>query len=393
MARLLVNKVQKSIFIISLFFLSSCDDIHTKDEEYPVLHIYSWAEYIPPAVLEKFTKETGISITYDVFENNEALEAKLLIGGKDFDLVFPSASPFLARHIKANLYQKIDKKKLSNYKSLDKKILKIIAKSDPGNNFGIPYVWGTSGIGYNKKLVKTILGHAPPSSWDILFSPKYNNSLASCGIALIQAPFDVIAPILVYLGLNPNSSSKEDLKKAFLVLAKTRPTIQNFQAERSAEDLLSGNLCVAQVWSGNLLEIQQREKEFCRLKHPEKDCTESSIEYIVPLAGAEMWCDCMAIPINAEHPKNAHKFINFLLRPEIAASVTNHLLFANANKDSKPFIDPALLKNPILYPPAKVMKKLFIEKPQKASLERWRTKIFTRIKKKGGEHGQTKKTH
>lgn len=383
MINLLTKKIKKNIFvlIVTLFVLSSCDNSPITGKEPPVLHVYSWAEYVPLSILEEFTKETGILITYDVFQSNEALESKLLIGGKDFDLVFPAASPFLGRHIKAKLYQKIDKDLLSNYKFLDKKILKIIAKSDPGNKFGIPYVWGTSGIGYNKKLVKAALGKNPPNSWSVLFDPKYSNKLASCGIALIQAPFDVIAPILVYLGLNPNSSNKKDLINAFQTLAKIRPNIQNFQAERSPEDLLSGNLCIAQVWSGNLLEIQKREKELCRLNNPDSDCSESAIDYIVPSDGAEMWCDCMAIPRNAEHPKNAHKFINFLLRPEIAGRITNHLLFANANKASKPYITPSLLKNPILYPPKEVMKKLFIEKPQLAKLERWRSKTFTRIKK------------
>ncbi len=195
--------------------LTACDQEKEGKEEKPILHIYSWASYFSSAILEKFTKETGIHVTYDIFENNEILEAKLLIGGKDFDLVFPSAGFFLARQIKASLYTKIDKSKIQNYKSLDRNILKILSRVDPGNNYSIPYVWGTSGIGYNKKLVKKALGEHPPLSWKILFDPKYSDKLSKCGIALIEVPFDVLAPILTYLNLNPNSKNKEDLKKAF----------------------------------------------------------------------------------------------------------------------------------------------------------------------------------
>ncbi len=172
-----------------------------------------------------------------------------------------------------------------------------------------------------------------------------------------------------------------------MILARIRPNIQKFQSERSAEDLFLGNLCVAQVWSGNLLKVQEKEKELCLLKKSEEHCSSPSIEYILPSKGAEMWCDCMAIPINAEHPNNAHKFINFILRPEIAGEITNQLFFANANKDSKPYINPDILNNPIVYPPEKIMKKVFIEKTIPANIERWRTRQFIRIKKKDYFHG------
>lgn len=383
MIRILWGRFTLLALLLVVSLLVSCrDDGGTQKKEEKVLYIYSWANYLPQEILEDFTKETGVEVVYDVFENNEALEAKLLMGGGDFDIVFPSISPFLVRQIKAGLYAPIDKSKLSNYKFLDESVLKITRSIDQDHVYSIPYAWGTSGLAYNENLASFYVGDNFPKTWALLFNPDYSNKFADCGIAVPDVPADVLTPALVYLGLNPNSRKKSDLRRAFKAFQKVRSNVRAFQVDRAPEDLMVGNLCLAQTWSGDVLQVQARYKELCLLQGKAPDhCHNQPVKYFVPEEGAEIWCDSMCIPKHAPHPNNAYLFINYILRPEVAAKITNKLLFATANKKARSLVRPEIRDNPIIYPPKKIMDKLFIEDILPTDIERWRTRKWTKAKK------------
>lgn len=334
------------------------------------LRIYNWSDYIAEDTIESFRNETGIDVTYDVFDSNEVLETKLLAGRTGFDLVVPSDS-FLARQIKAGVFAPLDKSKLPNLKNLDPEIMERVARFDPGNEHSVPYLWGTAGLGYNIDMIKARLPDAPLDSWALLFDPANAEKLADCGIALLDAPSEVLPAALNYLGYPPFSGDSAHLEAVEEMLLKIRPYIRYFQSSQYINDLANGEICLALGWSGDILQARDRADEAGKDVH---------IAYMIPKEGAQMWFDMMAIPADAPNPDAAHAFINYVLRPEVIAGITNYVAYANPNAAAEPLVDPAVRGDPGVYPPPSVRERLFPADVRDARTTRAWNRVFTRIK-------------
>jgi putrescine transport system substrate-binding protein len=337
--------------------------------EEKVVNVYNWSDYVDPKVLEQFTKETGIKVNYDVFDNNEVLQTKLLAGNTGYDVVVPSAS-FLEIQIKAGVFRKLDKSKLPNWHNLDPNILKRLQLHDPGNEHAVNHMWGTDGIGYNVKKVQAIDPKAPVDSWNLILDPKWAAKFKGCGISVLDAPDEVVGVVLAYLGKDPNSEKPEDLKAAEDVLMKVRPYIRMIHSSQYIDSLANGDLCISLGWSGDVLQAKQRAVEAGQ---------GVEIAYNVPKEGTIIWFDNYAIPADAPHPDNAHAFINFMMKPEVAAANSNFVHYANGNAASVPLLDPAVRDNPGVYPPPEVMAKLFPNLARSPEFTRLLNRTWTRF--------------
>ncbi len=339
-------------------------------EEEKVLNIYNWSDYIAEDTIENFEKRTGIKVNYDVFDSNEVLEAKLLAGNTGYDIVVPSAS-FLERQIKAGVFAKLDKGKLKNYGNLDEDILGRVAVHDADNAHAIPYMWGTTGFGYNVKMVEERMAGAPVGSWDMILKPEVVSNFADCGVTLLDAPTEAISAALNYLGRDPNSETRDDLKAAEELLMSVRPHIKYFHSSQNINDLANGDICIAMGWSGDMLIARDRAAE-----------AEQGVEvaYTIPEEGALIWFDLMAVPADAPHPENAHLFLDYIMEPEVIAAVSDYVFYANGNKASTEFVDPEVKEDPGIYPPDEVKAKLFPDTVNSPKFDRLLTRAWTRIK-------------
>ncbi len=338
--------------------------------EEKILNVYNWVDYIEASVIEGFTKETGIKVQYDVFDSNEMLETKLLAGNTGYDIVVPSAS-FLYRQLQAGVHQKLDKSQLPNLANVEPDIAKRLEAFDPGNEYSVNYMWGTSGVGYNVEKIAERMKNAPVNSFAMFYDPKVVSKFADCGVSLFDAPSEVLGTVLIYLGKDANSEKPEDLAAAEAVLKAVRPYIKNFHSSAYIEQLANGEICLALGWSGDVLQASTRAAD---AKKP------FTISYNIPKEGAVMFFDQMAIPKDAKHPKNAHLFINYLLRPEIAAKNSSYISYANANKASTPLVDAAVTSNPNVYPPAELMAKLVPDMPESPEFSRALNRSWTTVK-------------
>lgn len=340
-----------------------------------VLHVYNWSDYMdegPGGPVSVFEKQTGIDVTYDVFDSNEVLEAKLLSGKTGYDIVFPSNN-FIGRQINAGVFKELDRSKLKNYKHLDKGILKVLEVVDPGNKFAIPYMWGSTGIGYNVKKVRAALGgKAPVDSWDLVFKPEYAAKLKDIGLVFLDDPSEILSPALHYLGLNPNSMDKKDYTdKVLPMLMKIRPYIKYFHSSQYINDLANGDIGVVVGWSGDILQARDRANEAG---------AGVEVAYSIPKEGAATWFDMIAIPADADNVDNAHKFLDFLMEPEVIAGITNYVSFPSANADAMPYVDEAIRNDKAIYPSAETMKGLFTMKVMPPKISRVRNRVWTKLK-------------
>ncbi|MCF6751700.1 polyamine ABC transporter substrate-binding protein [Pseudomonas stutzeri] len=336
-----------------------------------VLHVYNWSDYIAEDTLENFTKETGIKVVYDVFDSNEVLEAKLLAGSSGYDVVVPS-NPFLAKQIKAGVFQKLDKSKLSNWENLDKSLLKALDPSDPGNQYAIPYMWGTIGIGYNVDKVKAVLGdNAPVDSWDLVFKPENIEKLKVCGVSFLDSPTEILPAALHYLGYAPDSGKADELKKAEELFMQIRPHVAYFHSSKYISDLANGETCVAIGYSGDIYQAKARAEEA-------KNGV--NVGYKIPKEGAGSFFDMVAIPADAKSVENAHVFINYLMKPEVMASITDYVQFPNANAASTPLVAEAIRTDPGIYPSQEVLQKLYTFPDLDPKTQRAMTRSWTKIK-------------
>ncbi|BET40206.1 MULTISPECIES: spermidine/putrescine ABC transporter substrate-binding protein PotF [Atlantibacter] len=340
--------------------------------EQKTLHVYNWSDYIAPDTIENFTKETGIKVVYDVFDSNEVLEGKLMAGSTGFDLVVPSAS-FLERQLAAGVFQPLDKSKLPNWKNLDPELLKLTAKHDPENKYAMPYLWATTGIGYNVDKVKAALGgDVPLNSWDLVLKPENLAKLKSCGVSFLDAPEEVFATVLNYLGKDPNSEKADDYTgPATELLLKLRPNIRYFHSSQYINDLANGDICVAIGWAGDVWQAANRAKEA-------KNGV--NISYTIPKEGALAFFDVFAMPTDAKNKEEAYQFLNYLMRPDVIAHISDHVFYASANKAATPLVSAEVRDNPGIYPPADVMAKLFTLKVQDPKIDRVRTRAWTKVK-------------
>src|SRR6187402_2473060 len=335
-----------------------------------VVNVYNWSDYIEPTVLEDFTKETGVKVQYEVMDSNELLETKLLAGRTGYDVVVPSAS-FLARQIKTGIYQKLDKARLPNLKNLDADLTKRQEVFDPGNEYAVNYMWGTSGVAYNEGKIKQAMPDAPVDSFAMFWDPKVASKFQKCGISVLDAPSEVVGTVLIYLGKDANSESLDDLKAAEKVLMSVRPYIRLINSSKYIEDLANGEICLAMGWSGDALQARDRASEASK---------PFTIKYNIPKEGAVMFFDNMAIPADASHVKNAHLFINYMLRPEVAAKNSNFLSYANSNAASWPMVSAEVKNNPGIFPTPEMMPKLVPDLPESAEFTRVLTRTWTRFR-------------
>lgn len=335
------------------------------------IRIYNWSDYIDDEILADFTKETGIKVVYDTFDTNELLETKLLTGSTGYDVVVPTAT-FLNRQIKAGVFQKLDKSKLPNLKNLWPEITERVAKYDPGNEYSVTYMWGTTGIGYNVAKIKELLPDAPLNSWGLIYDEKNLDVLSKCGVMLLDSAEDLLPSVMNYIGLTPDFVNAGDIQKAGEALGKLRTKIRKFHSDEWKNALADGDICAAVGYSGDVFQVAARAEEAGK---------GVEIAYVIPKEGAQLWFDQFAIPADAPNPDGAHKFIDYMMRPEVIAKATNYVQYANANLASQEFVDKEIIENPAIYPDAETLKRLYtvstIEDPK---LQRVITREWTKAK-------------
>lgn len=340
------------------------------DEE-KVVNVYNWSDYITDGTLKRFTAETGIKVNYDVYDSNEILEAKLMAGNSGYDVVFPSATPYFAKQIRAGALQKLDLSKIPNHAKVSPKVLKRLTVADPGNAYGLPYMMAGTGIGYNVDKVKAAMPNAPIGSFAMLFDPKALFRLKDCGVTLLDAPEETIPAALSYIGRDPNSTAQADLDAAIEVLSKARVNYRYIHSSAYINDLANGATCVAMGYAGDLVQARQRAREA-------KNGV--NIGIFLPKEGAAFNIDVMAIPVNAPHFDNAHKFINFLLTPDVIGPISTAVGYANAVPESAPHIAEKIRNDPAVNPPDDA--KLYTPAVVPDSFERARTRAWSRVKAK-----------
>lgn len=335
------------------------------------VRVYNWSDYIDEDLLAKFEEETGYDLIYDVFDSNEVLETKLLAGGSGYDVVVPSAT-FLQRQISAGAFQPLDKSKLSNIGNLWDVVEARTETYDPGGNYSINYMWGTTGIGVNVDKVTEILGEdAPMNSLDLIFDPANMEKLAACGVHFLDAPTELIPAALQYIGEDPDAKDEETLAKAEPVLSAVRPYVQKYHSSEYISALANGDICVAFGWSGDILQSRDRADE-----------ADNGVEiaYNAPVEGALMWFDQMAIPVDAPNPEGAHAFLDFILDAENIAAASNYVYYANGNEASKPLLLEDVIGDPAIYPDEATLETLYTTTPYDARAQRFVTRMWTRVK-------------
>lgn len=335
------------------------------------VRVYNWSDYIDEALLEKFEAESGYELIYDVFDSNELLETKMLAGGSGYDVVVPTGS-FLQRQITAGAFQKLDYAKLPNSANLWDVIKARTEQYDPGNEYAINYMWGTTGIGVNLAKVQEVLGEdAPIDSLALVFDPANMEKLAACGVHFLDAPDEMIPAALKFLGENPDSKDADVIGKTEAVFTAVRPYVQKFHSSEYIEALANGDICVAFGWSGDILQARDRADE-----------AENGIEivYHAPKEGALMWFDQMAIPVDAPNPDGAHAFLDFIMDAQNMAAASNYVYYANGNKASQAFLEEDVIGDPAIYPDEATVENLYTKGPYDAKVQRVVTRLWTKVK-------------
>ncbi len=338
------------------------------------VNVYNWSDYIEPSVLEAFTKETGIKVRYDTFDSNDTLETRLLAGRSGYDLVVPTAY-FLQRQIKAGVFQKLDKSKIPNLVNVWPEIARRLATYDPSNEHAVNYMWGTTGIGYNVKRARDILGGADVASamatWDIVFKTEILARFKDCGVHMLDSPEDILTAAMKYAGADPNSKQQTDFEKGAALLSKVRSSVRKFHSSEYLNALASGEICLVVGWSGDIKQAQKRAAE-----------AKAGVEigYAIPREGAQMWFDNFAIPKDARNVAEAHALIDYLMRPEVAAKNTNFISYPNGNLASQRFVDKAILDDRTVYPDPETLAKLYIITANDQRTQRVVNRIWNRLK-------------
>ena len=340
--------------------------------EEKVLNVYNYSDYIAEDTVPNFEKATGIKVTYDVFDSDEMVEAKLLAGDSGYDVVVPTLN-FFGRQIQAGVFMPLDKSKIPNLANLDPQVMEQIAQQDPDNKYGVPYMIGTTGIGYNVDKLKERFGGSTDiaNSWDLVFKPENIAKMKDCGVTILDTPSDLLPIALNYLHLDPHSQNADDLRKAADLIKSIRPYVQNFHSSQYVTSLANGSTCLAVGWSGDVIQARDRADEADNGVH---------VAYSIPKEGAPQWYDMLAIPKDAKHPENAYAFINNLLEPQVAANNTNFIHYANPVLKATPLVDEEIRNDPTIYPPEDVKAKMFSYSINSAEVDQLYTRLWTEIK-------------
>ncbi len=338
--------------------------------EQPLLNIYNWSDYIAPDTLANFERETGIKVNYDIYDSSEIVDTKLMAGSTGYDIVFHAAS-LAARLIPVGILQPLDKSRLDNWHNLDPLVLATYEEFDPGLRYGVPYTWGTTGFTYNVRRILERMPDAPVHSADLVFRPEIVSRFADCGVSLLDSPTDVLPMALIYLGYDANSVKPDELRAAENLLKAIRPYVRYFSSQKLLIDLPSEEICIAMSWSGEYSVAKRRAKEAG---------LDIDLAFDMPIEGMAAWFDAVYIPADARHPDNAHRFLNYLLRPEVIAAVTNFVGYANANAAATPLVDESLRIDPAVYPDAEVMRRMHTTRVLPPKIERLRSRSWARVK-------------
>ncbi len=334
------------------------------------LFIYNWTDFIGPGTIAEFEKQSGIKVTYDVYDSEETMDARLLAGSSGYDVVFASTEYF-GREIKAGVYMPLDKARLPNWKNLDPRILAIQTVHDPGNAHSVPYMHAINGFAYNVDMIKARMPNAPVGSLDMIFKPEIVAKFADCGVTFLDSAADTLMLALQYLGLDPNTTRPEDYKAAEQMLLKVRPYIRSFDSSEYLNGLANQEICVAMSWSSDYALSRARARAVG---------VNVNLAFTVPKEGANQNFSSMLIPEGAPHPEAAYRFINFMLRPEVIAEVTNQIYYGNDNIAARPLVSANILDDPTLYPTPAIESRLFRADEASAATERIRTRTWTRVK-------------
>jgi putrescine transport system substrate-binding protein len=356
--------------LVLLLAASICGSTACRAGEDKRLYIYNWSDFIGPDTIARFEKQTGIKVTYDVYDAEETMEARLMAGSSGYDVVSASTD-FFGREIKAGVYESIDKTKLTNWHNLDPRILAIQSQYDPGNQHAVPYLHSINGFAYNVDMIHARMPNAPVDSLDLIFKPEVVSKFADCGVTFLDSAEDVLQLALKYLGLDPNTTRREDFKAAEAMLLKVRPYVRSFDSTEFMNGLANKEVCIAMSWSSDYAYARARAKAAG---------VDVPLAFTVPKEGANQTFSSLLIPKEAPHPQAAYAFINFILQPEVIAEITNQIFYGNDNIASRPLIDPKILNDATLYPTPEIEARLYRSAETSAATERIRTRTWTRIK-------------
>jgi putrescine transport system substrate-binding protein len=359
-------------FAVAVAVLVSTGNAWAADSK--VLNIYNWSDYIADDTIKNFEKETGIKVNYDNYDTNEVLQAKLIAGNTGYDIVVPG-SHFAKQQIEGGLLQKLDRSKLTNWGNLDPTLLKQLANVDPGNQYLVDWLWGYVTVGINVPKVKAALGGMPmpENAWSLLFDPKYASKLKSCGVNFLDSASEVLPVAMLYVGKPPYSANAADYDAAAAMLKGIRPYVTRFSSSGYINDLAGGALCAVMGYSGDINLARKRALEASPKTPP-------AIEAEIPKGGATLFFDTMAIPKDAKNVANAHLFINYILRPEVAASLTNKVFYANPNAASLKFVHKDVADNPTIFLPTAEKARMTPPDAVPQPIRRVQTRIFTNFK-------------
>jgi len=364
-----MRRITTTLVWISLLALSACGGETTGSSEENVVNVYNWADYIAPGVIEQFEAEYGIKVNYDIYDSSEVVDVKLLAGSSGYDVVVHS-NQFSSRLALIGVYEKLDFSRLDNMRHYDAELMRRI-QYDAVVDYNVPYHWGSTGYAWNVEMVRERLPDHPMDSADVLFDPDVVSKLADCGVSLLDGPTDLFPMVLAYLGLDPNAVDDESLAKAEAQIKLVRPYIRYFSNQKMMSDLPNKEVCVAMSWSGDYAQAAERAKEAG---------IEFELRYTAPKEGTGLWVDGLYIPSDAPHKDNAYLFLNFIMRPEIAAANASNSRYANANAASWELMAPELLNNPAIFPDEQTWNAMYPIKTADPKRERPRTRAFARAK-------------
>ncbi|MNZ17976.1 Putrescine-binding periplasmic protein precursor [compost metagenome] len=335
------------------------------------VHLYNWSDFLAPETPKEFQADTGISLIWDAFDNAEVMQSKLMTGRTGYDVVMVP-DDLLPSLVKAGVIQELDRDRLSNWSHLAPEILEKQQGNDPGNRYAVPYMWGTTGIGYDQAKVEQLLGkNAPVNSWDLIFKKENIAKLSKCGVAMLDAPVEIVPIALNYLRLPPNSKNPEDYRKAEALLLQIRPYIRYFDSSKFTTDLANGDICAVVGWGGSVYSAK------VTADHANNGV---KLAYSIPKEGAPVWFENMVLLKDAPHPQQGYAFINYMLRPQVIAKSSDYVGYPNGNKDATAFINPQLRDNPAVYPSKEVMATLYPLETLPLKLERVRTRLWSKVK-------------
>src|SRR6202521_1688304 len=356
--------------LLLLSALISVSGIEADAAEDKRLFIYNWTDFIGRNTIAEFEKQTGIKVTYDVYDSEETMDARLLAGSSGYDVVIASTEYF-GREIKAGVYMPLDRARLPNWKNLDPRILAIQTVHDPGNVHSVPYMHAINGFAYNVDMIRERMPNAPIDSLDMIFKPEIAAKFADCGITFLDSATDTLMMALQYLGLDPNTTKREDYKAAEDLLLKVRPYVRSFDSAEYLNGLANQEICIAMSWSSDYALSRARARAVG---------VNVNLAFTVPKEGANQNFTSLLIPEGAPHPQAAYQFINFILRPDVVAEITNEIYYGNDNLASRPLIDPRILGDVTLYPTPEIEARLYRNAEASAATERIRTRTWTRVK-------------